>query len=115
MGQHNPSRLLKKELKMYSCCYRKGGKTHPRPLPPAPSPQPPIHSRVQRLGSAGVANIAVHVSFSVFISSGYIPRGGIAKSYGGFMLAGSCFLLSSRDDIVIHKGSEEGHSLPQHA
>ena len=31
------------------------------------------------------------------------------------MLAGSCFLLSSRDDIVIHKGSEEGHSLPQHA
>ena len=29
-------------------------------------------------------NIGVHVSFSVLISSGYMPRSGIAGSYGGF-------------------------------
>ena len=29
-------------------------------------------------------NIGVHVCFSVWISSGYIPRSGIAGSYGGF-------------------------------
>ena len=30
-------------------------------------------------------NTEVHVSFSVFISSGYMPRSGIAGSYGGFI------------------------------
>ena len=32
-----------------------------------------------------VVNIRVHVSFSVLISSGYMPRSGIAGLYGGFI------------------------------
>ena len=34
--------------------------------------------------SAGVNN-GKHVSFSIFISSGYMPSSGIARSYGGFI------------------------------
>ena len=30
-------------------------------------------------------NIAAHVSFSVLVSSGYMPTSGIAGSYGGFI------------------------------
>ena len=30
-------------------------------------------------------NIVVPVSFSVLVSSGYMPRNGIAGSYGGFI------------------------------
>ena len=30
-------------------------------------------------------NIGVHISFSVLVSSGYMPRSGIAGSYGGFI------------------------------
>ena len=30
-------------------------------------------------------NIGVHVSFSVLVSSGCMPRSGIAGSYGGFV------------------------------
>ena len=30
-------------------------------------------------------NNGIHVSFSVFISSGYMPTSGIAGSYGGFI------------------------------
>ena len=36
------------------------------------------------VNSAGVNN-GIHVSFSIFISSGYMPRSGIAGSYGGFI------------------------------
>ena len=30
-------------------------------------------------------NNGMHVSFSILVSSGYIPRSGIAASYGGFI------------------------------
>ena len=30
-------------------------------------------------------NDGIHVSFSVLVSSGYMPRSGIAESYGGFI------------------------------
>ena len=30
-------------------------------------------------------NIGVHVSFSILVSSGYMPTAGIAASYGGFI------------------------------
>ena len=36
------------------------------------------------VNSASV-NIGIHVSFSVLLSSGYMPRSGIAGSYGGFI------------------------------
>ena len=36
------------------------------------------------VNSAAINN-GIHVSFSVFISSGYMPTSGIAGSYGGFI------------------------------
>ena len=30
-------------------------------------------------------NIGIHMSFSILVSSGYMPRSGIAGSYGGFI------------------------------
>ena len=30
-------------------------------------------------------NDEIHVSFSILVSSGYMPSGGIAESYGGFI------------------------------
>ena len=53
-----------------------------------------IHSTVDRhLGcfhilavvNSAAMNIGVHVSFSILVSSGYMPSGGIAGSYGGFI------------------------------
>ena len=52
-----------------------------------------IHSSVNRhLGcfhvlaivNSAAVNIGIKVSFSVLVSSGYMPRSGIAGSYGGF-------------------------------
>ena len=34
--------------------------------------------------NSAAVNIGVHVSFSVWVSSGYMPSSGIAGSYGGF-------------------------------
>ena len=34
--------------------------------------------------NSAARNISIHVSFSILVSSGYIPRSGIAGSYGGF-------------------------------
>ena len=36
------------------------------------------------VNSAAVSN-GIHVSFSIFVSSGYMPRSGIAGSYGSFI------------------------------
>ena len=53
-----------------------------------------IHSSVDgRLGcfpvlaivNSAAVNNGIHVSFSILVSSGYIPRSGIAGSYGGFI------------------------------
>ena len=35
--------------------------------------------------NSAAMNIGVHVSLSVLVSSGYMPRSGIAGSYGGFI------------------------------
>ena len=35
--------------------------------------------------NSAAINIGVHVSFSILVSSGYMPRIGIAGSYGGFI------------------------------
>ena len=32
-------------------------------------------------------NSGIHVSFSILVSSGYMPRSGIAGSHGGFILS----------------------------
>ena len=36
------------------------------------------------LNSAAINN-GIHMSFSVLVSSGYMPKSGIAGSYGGFI------------------------------
>ena len=35
--------------------------------------------------NSAAMNIGVHVSFSILVSSGYMPRSGIAGSYGDFI------------------------------
>ena len=34
--------------------------------------------------NSAAGDTGVHVSFSILVSSGYMPRSGIAGSYGGF-------------------------------
>ena len=43
-----------------------------------------LHVHVAIVNSASVNN-GIHVSLSILVSSGYIPRNGIAGSYGGFI------------------------------
>ena len=35
--------------------------------------------------NSAAMNNGIHVSFSVLVSSGYMPKSGIAGSYGGFI------------------------------
>ena len=35
--------------------------------------------------NSAAMNNGVHVSFSILVSSGYLPRRGVAGSYGGFI------------------------------
>ena len=35
--------------------------------------------------NSAAMNVGVHVSFSILVSSGYMPRSGTAGSYGGFI------------------------------
>ena len=35
--------------------------------------------------NSAAMNNGIHVSFSLLVSSGYMPRSGIAGSYGGFI------------------------------
>ena len=40
---------------------------------------------VQAVVNSAAVNNEMHVSFSIFVSSGYRPRSGIAGSYGRFI------------------------------
>ena len=41
--------------------------------------------RVLAIVNSAAVNSGIHVSFSIFVSSGYMPRSGTAESYGGFI------------------------------
>ena len=41
---------------------------------------------VLALVNSAAMNNGIHVSFSVLVSSGYMPRSGIAGSYGGYAM-----------------------------
>ena len=42
-------------------------------------------SQVLAIVNSAAVNNGIHVSLSVLVSSGYMPRSGIAGSYGGFI------------------------------
>ena len=58
--------------------------------------------------NSAAMNNGIHVSFSILVSSGYIPTSGIAGSYGGFIPS---FLRNLR--TIFHRGCISLHSHQQ--
>ena len=59
--------------------------------------------------NSAAMNNGIHVSFCILVSSGYVPRSGIAGSYGGFIHS---FLRNL--DSIFHSGCINLHSHEQY-
>ena len=66
-------------------------------------------SHVLAIVNSAAVNIGIHVSFSILVSLGYIPRSVITGSYGGFI---SRFLSNLHTDF--HSGYINLHSHQQY-
>ena len=58
--------------------------------------------------NSAAMNNGIYVSFSILVSSGYMPRSGIAGSYGGFVPS---FFIFHSDYIDLHS-HQQSKSVP---
>ena len=62
--------------------------------------------------NSAAKNNGIHVSLSILVSSGYMPRSGIAGSYGGFIPSFLRNLYTRQSDCINLHSHEQCRSIP---